>query len=302
MNFKPDRRRILNSVAGTLFRGAERYFQKGTDADCERRGAKLGMLFYRLDRKHRERTYSNLRFAFPEWDEAKVDETAKNVFRHFGMVAGDFLRSSIRTNEDVLPSAELIGTEHLDVALRQETGVLAITGHFGNWERIAHWGTASGYPMTVVARPVDDDGLEAKLNAIREKAGVKVVTRGNAVRSMIAELRQNRVVAVLPDQNSDECFVPFFGHPTGTVMGPAVLHLRTGAALLPAFGVRTGVGKYQIILQPCINVDRSETDPEAITTQVNAAIEAIVRQYPEQYLWMHDRWKSARRAGLLGGE
>ena len=300
--FKQNRRAILNRFAGRMFLRAQRYFQKGTDADCERRGAKLGVLFYRLDRKHRERTYANLKLAFPEWSDTKVHETALEVFRHFGRIMGDFLRWPIRTNEDIIRSCTMTGQEHLEAALSLNKGVLGVTAHFGNWERMAHWATAMGYPLTVVSRPADDDGLEAMLNGVRERAGVKVLSRGAAIRSIMSELRQNRAVALLPDQNSDECFVPFFGIPAGTVMGPAVIHLRTGAAILPVYGVRTGVGQYKMIVKPVINLDGAETTPEAITAKINLALEEVVREYPEQYLWLHDRYKSARRAGLIPGQ
>ena len=112
-------------------------------------------------------------------------------------------------------------------------------------------------------------------------------------------LRGGGTVALLPDQNSEECFVPFFGQPCGSVLGPAVLHLRTGATLIPAFCVRTGVGKYHVRVHPSVNPDGKEKDPVAITATLNRILEDEVRQHPEQWLWMHDRWKSARRKGML---
>jgi len=116
---------------------------------------------------------------------------------------------------------------------------------------------------------------------------------------MLAELRKNKLLGVLPDQNTDECFVPFFGHPTGTVLGPAVLHQRTGAVMLPAYCVRIGIGQYRVIVRPPIDLQNIEENRELLAAEMNARLEEVIREYPEQYLWMHDRWKSARRAGLL---
>jgi len=93
--------------------------------------------------------------------------------------------------------------------------------------------------------------------------------------------------------------VPFFGKPTGTVLGPAVLHQRTKAPILPAFCLRIGVGKYRIIVCEPIDLECKEEDQEMLMAQVNAVLESVIRDYPDQWLWMHDRWKSARRRNLL---
>ncbi len=282
-------------MGAAVFGLALRRFGRLDAEAADIKGARLGELFHRLSSKHRERALSNLRLAFPEWDEARLAEVALEVFRHFGRVAGDFLRSPHRTDAEVVASfSEVEGWETLRTALR-EGGVLGVTAHFGNWERLAHWVRAQGERVSVVAREANDEGMNARVNAIREGLGLKVIARGDAARPILRALKEGELIGLLPDQNSSEAFLPFFGRPCGTVLGPGVLHLRSGAPLIPAYSVRLGPGRYRFeVLEPL-----EGGTPEALMTQANAALEGIVRRYPEQYLWFHDRWKSARRKGLL---
>jgi len=296
---KRKRKELLNRLALGLFGVAQRSFERNDIAKAERRGARIGMILYRLDRKHREQTYRNLQIAFPEWGEREREDVARRCFQHFGIVLADFLRSAKRSDEELLAGIEIDGFEHVEAAEARDKGIIALTAHFGNWERFAHLCTAKGRDITVVARDADDGDLQTRVLEMREHTGMKVLSRGNAARGMLKVLRDKGIVGILPDQNSDECFVPFFGKPCGTVMGPAVLHQRTGATLLPCYCVRTGVGQYRAILLPAIDPENVEKDPVVLTAEANRVLESVVREYPEQYLWLHDRWRSARRRGML---
>lgn len=291
--------KFVEQLATWFFHRAQKsYVRKSVEA-AEQSGARLGLLLYRLDKKHRLRTLANLELAYPEKTAAEREAIAKGVFQHFGRVFADFMRSPARTNEEVLAGMEVEGEENLWTAVNADRGVIAVCGHFGNWERFAHWMTARGGKLSVVARDANQRGIQDELAKMRESVGVEVLSRGNAARQILSKLRKKETIAVLPDQNSEECFVPFFGKPCGTVMGPAVLHIRTGAYIIPAYCARIGPGKYRAICMAPIDPDCLENDPEVISAQVNASLEKVVREYPEQWLWMHDRWKSARRKGLL---
>lgn len=266
---------------------------------AEQRGARLGGFLYCIDRKHRERTKANLAIAFPEWDEKKRHEVAREVYRHFGRVMGDFVRSGVRTPQEVNDSIEAEGAEIFDQLVSEGRGMIGVTAHFGNWERFAQWVAAKGIPVSVVARDANQEGVQEMVSQLREKTGVSLLSRGNAARQILTKLRNGEFIGILPDQNADECFVPFFGKPAGTVMGPAVLHMRTKAAIIPCYCVRIGPGKYKVIVRPPIDPDCIEKNPEEITRLINVDLEFMVRQYPEQYLWLHDRWKEARRRGML---
>jgi len=293
------RKELLGKVAVWAFDRGQKFFLKQDVAIAERRGAKLGLLFYRLDKKHRERTHSNLALAFPEWTEEKRNEVAKGVFRHYGLVMGDFLRAPIRTNEEVLASTEVEGMEHFHAAEAIGKGVLVVTGHLGNFERFAQYCTATGRHISVVARDANQGELQKRVMAVRENSGVEFISRGDAALPIVKKLRRKQLVGVLPDQNDTECFAPFFGKPAGTVLGPAVIHQRTGAPILPAYCIRMGVGKYKVVVREPIDLENVEQDSTAIMGQVNAVLESVIRDYPDQWLWMHDRWKSARNRGMF---
>ena len=287
-------------VLGWAFDRTLRRFAHRDAAGAERMGERLGLLAYRLDRKHRTRAEANLRLAFPEHPEAWAIETARASFVHFGRLAGDLARSPARDNAEVLETMTMTpeATAHF-VATQGPRGAIFCTGHLGNWERAAHWVTASGFRLSVVMRPVNQPALQERVEGLRRASGIDLLTRGDAAVGMLRKLRRGEFVAVLPDQNADDAFVPFFGLPTGTVVGPAVMAKRTGSFLLPAFCLRTGPGRYRMDVHPPLDTQISNLDPVETMAIYYQALEAAVRAAPEQYLWMHDRWKSARRKGKL---
>jgi KDO2-lipid IV(A) lauroyltransferase len=292
--------KALDKLTVLAFGFGQKLFLHRDIAKVERRGARLGELAFKLDKKHRHRTLENLALAFPDWSESKRMEVGREVFRHFGIATADFLRTPLRTEEEVLANMEVEGFEHWEAVQGVlENGAIACTAHFGNFERFGSWAKAMGQPITVVAREANQGPIQERMEELRKMAGIDFMGRGDAVRPIMKKLREGKVVGLLPDQNSGESFLPFFGHPCGTVLGPAVLHIRTGAVMLPAFCVRLGVGRYRVIIKPAIDIERQERNPEALMSQYNAVLESVIRQFPEQYLWMHDRWKSARQKGLL---
>jgi KDO2-lipid IV(A) lauroyltransferase len=293
-------RKLLAKFGDDLFVFAQNRFLAMSETRAERSGQRLGKLHYLLDSKHRNRTFSNLRMVFPDWSEKQIKETGREVFEHFGRVAGDFMRSPIRTNQEVLDSVvEVEGLENLRQAESMGDGIILITAHFGNWERFLQWLTASGIRISVVARNPNQQGLQERIIAIRERSGATVLARGDSARQSLLCLRRKEMLGLLADQNNQDAMVPFFGFPAGTVLGPAVMHMRTKAALLPAFCVWLGPGRYKVIFMPLVDPDTACEDRVQIMTELNLVLESIVRKYPSQYLWMHDRWKAARRAGLL---
>ena len=277
---------------------AEHQFARRDAHKAEILGARLGRLAFRVLAKHRARALQNLELAMPEVDEAERLKIVRGVFEHFGRVAGDFMHSPVRTAEETIQSIEVEENPAWREAQALGKGIIAVTGHFGNWERLAHWVSVTGGSITVVARDANDAGMQARVQRIRAKSGVEVLSRGKSTRALIRKLREGGVIGVLPDQNSDESYLPFFGKPAGTVLGPAKLHLMTGAPIVPTFCPRIGPVQYRLIVGEPIMAS-ANTTAEDLMTEVNLALEKVVRQYPDQWLWIHDRWKSARRKGLL---
>lgn len=297
---KWNRKAVESALAVWAFRAARRSFRRKTNDQAERAGARIGMLIFWLSKKHRKRTRLNLALAMPELSPQERERITRGVFRHFGRMLGDFMRTESRTHQEVIDSIEVVGQEHMEAALALGKGVIAVGGHIGNFERGTQWCLANGIPIHAVARAANSSVLNDMVNELREIAGAKVLSRGSAIRGILETLRKNQIVAILPDQNAREIFVPFFGHLCGCVQGPAVLHARTGAAVVPTYTVWLGPGKYRIIIgEPLKKVEGFEDSPEGMTRAVNNSLEAVIRQYPEQWLWMHDRWKDARIKGLL---
>lgn len=283
------------------FRTLRAWANRLSDAKAERWGERLGRVAFRLSRKYRERTLSNLELAFPEKPPAERLAIAVRMFEHFGRGALEFFRVGRRTSESVRRSVvEAEGLEYLEAAHAQGKGVLLIGGHFGDWERAAHYAIAMGYRLTVVARDANQAEITQALAELRAASGVELLARGGAARDILRKLKANELVGILPDQNDDEVFVPFFGKPVGTVLGPGVLHVRTGAPVLPLYMVRLGLERYRLIVEPPLTPDPEAPNPaEGIMRAINRSLEGVVRRHPEQYLWLHDRWKSARKRGLL---
>jgi Kdo2-lipid IVA lauroyltransferase/acyltransferase len=293
------RKEIEGKLGAWAFRRVQKWVEKKDALQAEKLGAKLGRFIFKVSKKHRNRALNNLALAMPELAEAERHRIALGVFEHFGMVGTDFMRTMKRTDQEVIDSIEMEGFEHVQKAVDAGKGAFIITGHFGNWERMGQYGRCNGFTMRVVARDANDSTMNQMMMQLRSHAGLDVLPRGNAIKQMLGLLKQNQLVAILPDQNSSEIFVPFFGKPCGTVQGPAVLHLRTGAPLIPVFCARVGPVKYKIIIKPPLEPVPGFDGPEGYTRAINNSLEEIIRQYPEQWLWLHDRWKSARRKGLL---
>lgn len=297
---KLTRREIESRLGAFAFTRAQRYLLRKKPDQAEQIGARFGRAIYRASRKHRERALSNLRLVFPEMTAEAREGLARETFEHFGRVTADFLVSEGRTRAEYDSQTVIEGREHLDQALAQGKGIILITGHFGNWERIGAWLSLHDYPVTVVQRDTRSTRLNQMVQSLRESPGTRVIGRGDAARPLLQRLRQNQLIGILPDQNSDEIYVPFFGKPAGTVLGPGVLAERTGAPVLPCWCVREGFGRYRMIFEAPLEPEPGyDVKGEGYIRAINAALERIIRRHPEQWLWFHDRWKNARRKGLL---
>lgn len=300
MKWSRVRKKLEGKLSALALAAGQAWFARKSAIGAEKSGERLGRFFFRRFPKFRERARSNLALAMPELDEAERERIARGVFLHFGRVVGDFLRTKKRTLQEVQESmVEVEGLHHLDEARAKGKGAILVTGHFGNWERAAAYASVIGAPLHVVARDADDGQVNAMVADLRGSVGLQVLSRGSAIRGILTTLKQNGYVAILPDQNTDESFVPFFGLPCGTVKGPAVIHYRTGAPIIPFYCIWLGPARYRLEIHAPLVAEPGYEEVEGMTRAVNRSIEEAIRRYPEQWLWLHDRWKAARRKGLL---
>jgi KDO2-lipid IV(A) lauroyltransferase len=281
----------------TLFWMARR-FRNVSARQGHRIGITVGTLLRRVSPRHHRLVLKNLHIAFGrEKSEAELGGIAAACYRHLGKSLMEFIRLPAMTPDDIRRVAEMRGAEHIDEALARGKGIILLTGHVGNWEITGARIAAQGYTLNVIARPQREDALTDLLLATREAAGMKVYHRGSAVKASLAAFRRNELVGVLLDQNAGEdgVFVEFFGHLASTAAGAAVFALRTEAAVLPTFGWRNPDNTHTVVIDPpvpLIRTDDYRQDIVANTAQYTRIIEGKIRAHPEQWFWLHKRWKS----------
>jgi Kdo2-lipid IVA lauroyltransferase/acyltransferase len=251
-------------------------------------GIALGHLGWHVLWRDRRRALANIAAAFPEWPPRRRRATIRAMFHHLGMTLVEMLWLP---NLDAATCARTTTFEGLE-NLRPGEGMIGITGHCGNWEWIAH-AIALRTPVTVLHRERDEPEMNRFITSLRANAGITTIDRGStaAGREMIRALRSGSILAFLIDQNirAESVKVPFFGRPALTPIGPARLAVRMGVPITRMFGERRG-GKLHIrILEPILV--SQDDDPIALTARLTADIEAQIRRVPEQWVWMHDRYR-----------
>jgi KDO2-lipid IV(A) lauroyltransferase len=261
-------------------------------------GRRLGRLWGALDRRHLRIAADNLRHAFPDWDEERVLRTARGVYAHFGAILFDILWMDGRSHEELLAITDVEGLEEARAAVASGRGVVCPTGHFGNWE---FQGVASALlvgPFAVVARPLDNPELDRRLVGLRTSTGNTVIYKRRALSQIMQTIREGGVVAIVIDQNvqeKDGIFVDFFGRPACTTTVAAAIALKTGCMILPVRCPLGPDGRYRMIYGPPVEWEDGGRGTEAVgalTQRLTSIIEGWVRERPEQWLWLHRRWKT----------
>ena len=261
-------------------------------------GRLLGNLFYLLDKKRRKVALTNLAIAFgdssPPQERKKI---ARSSFRHFGGVLIDLIKLTTLSPEKRNALLTLSGGEYLEEALLRGKGVLISTAHYGNWE-MGISGLARYGKVDVIARALDNEFIEKDLLALRTGMGARVIYKNQAARETLRALKDNRIVAILIDQNvlrELAIFVDFFGKKAATTPALATFHIRTEAPIIPAFCYPTADHTYHLRLFEPIQISLSgdrEKDVMAITQASTQVIEDQIRRNPQYWLWFHDRWRS----------
>lgn len=247
-------------------------------------------------------TLNNLSRAFPQRTDKERRRIYRRVWRHFTRVAVELARLP-RLNSANMSKYIYIAPEQATVlteALSLKRGVIFVSGHLGNWEWLGAGAAMSGFPMTYVVENQTNRRIEEWMNRLRTKPNVEIVTRQNAVKGILSALKRNRIVAMLSDQDAGPAgvFVLLFGTPASTPRGPALFHLKTGAPIV--FGAAPFIeNKYRIIFErltfPNLTGDY-EIDEASIMSIITKRLEREITNYPEQYLWLHRRWKTTPKA------
>ncbi|UCD56227.1 MAG: lysophospholipid acyltransferase family protein [Candidatus Hydrogenedentota bacterium] len=288
------KRVALRYLAGAL----KWFFARLSPAAAGRVGIILGDIGRILDKRHCEIARRNLRMALGETkSDEEINRIVRDVFRNIGQTFVEFMQIPTLTYEKALKITTPEHRERLDECLRAGKGVVLVGSHFGNWELMAAAGAVAGYKISAVARPLDDPDLEKIVREIRESSGLKIISRRTSALTIVRRLKQNEIVGIVADQNTrkQNVFVDFFGIKAATTPGPAMLALRTGAALVPAFMLREGPGRHRLIIERPIEVVRTgdaEADVVAATQRCVGVLEEYARKYPSQWFWVHRRWRT----------
>ncbi len=266
-------------------------------------GRQMGNAIYYLDLEHRKVAFQNLHTAFgQEKSASEMRGIARRAFQNLGMMAVEFFRIP---RMDVKTFKERVKIEGLEEALRlleKKKGALLLIGHFGNWELMGLMSKVIGSPIMVIAKPMKrNEWVDQFITKIRNASGLEVVSTINASRKVMKALSQNRVVGILIDQRakrSEGIWVDFFGRKAPTTPGLAVLAMKTRASVLPVFLVRDGFQKHRLIIkEPLVLIHTGDIkkDVEANTQLFNHTLESMIRQYPDQWFWVHRRWERKAR-------
>jgi Kdo2-lipid IVA lauroyltransferase/acyltransferase len=262
-------------------------------------GVSVGVLAFRLLRRLRKVGLRNLALAFPEKPEAERERILRRLYRNLGWLLAEFCQMPRYMPENTRGFIRYEGLEHYIAARERGKGVLILTGHLGAWELSSYYHSLMGHPMSMVIRRLDNARVDRLVNGIRCLHGNRVLHKDDFARGLLGAMRQGETVGILMDTNMTPpqgAFVPFFGQMACTASGMARVALKTGATLLPGFMLwEESEQKYVLHFGEAIEVVSTgddERDALENTVRFTAVIESWVRRYPEQWLWVHRRWKT----------
>jgi len=291
------RSNVRNRAEAGLVRLARRLAGIVSPEAAEAAGRRLGLVYRALDRRRRNLVEENLALAWPEKSAAEIEALSTAVFEHFGGLAFDLLHALDEPDRSLFSRIEILGTEHVRAAVASGRGFFFLTPHLGCWEYAALSSAACGFPMTVISRPLDNPILEGEVRRFRERSGNTVVHKTEAAREILKVLRRGGAVGILADQRArkpDAVVVPLFGRPAATTSALARFLDRTEALVLPASCIRVAPARWRNTYRAPFDVrtlPAGEREPEPLTARLNLVMESLIREHPEQWLWLHNRWK-----------
>jgi KDO2-lipid IV(A) lauroyltransferase len=262
-------------------------------------GIGLAWVVYLLHVRLRQVGMRNLTMVFPEKSEAERARILRGEFASLGRQLAEVCQFPRYTRENVEQVVVYDGLENYENAYARGKGVLVLTAHFGGWELSAFTHSLHGHWMHVVVRAMDNVYLDRLIRQYRMMHGNQIVEKDDFVRGLLAAMRAGEVVGILMDTNMTPpqgIFVDFFGIPACTASGLARIALKTDAAVVPTFTIwDAALGKYRLRFDPAVELVRTddlEADIKTNTQRFTSIIEEYVPKYPEQWLWVHRRWKT----------
>jgi Kdo2-lipid IVA lauroyltransferase/acyltransferase len=241
----------------------------------------------------------NLRLAFPEWGDAQREAVIRGMVRNLGWMAAEFARLPRYSEKNIEEVVVLEGHENFLAGQQRGKGVLYLTGHIGGWELSSFTHALYGFPLQYMARPLDNARVDELVNRYRCLSGNRPIFKNESARALLKILRESGTVGILADQNTmpeEGVFVDFFGKTACTTTGLARVALHTDAAVVPGYAYwDEEIRKYRLRFEPAVELIRTgdtERDIFVNTQKFTKVIESIIRKHPEQWVWVHARWKT----------
>lgn len=264
----------------------------------------LGALAYRIDRRHRRVADENLKHAFGErYSDVERDEIIKGIYRHFACMILEIMHIPRKLNRTTWRKyIRLVGHEKVLDLMLDGGPVILLTGHFGNWEMAGYLFGVFGFPPNSVARSLDNPYIDAYLRRFRQQTGQSLIPKKGGYDQILEVLQSGRVLSMLADQDAGErgLFVDFFGRPASTHKAIALFAIEHRAPIVVGYARRVGPGfRYEVgcdsVFDPA-ELTGGVDDVRELTQRYTSALERIVARDPEQYLWLHRRWKNQPKA------
>jgi len=258
----------------------------------------MSRVAYYLLQKHKLIALHNLTRSFPEKSLAENLQIIKDTYANFALTFIEFLQILYLNRGNLDRWVSVKGLEHYEKACNEGKGVLLFTAHFGNWEMGNAALAILSKPPIFMARVLDSPFLEEITTSVRSRLGIGNIHKKNVMTSILSQLKKGEVLKLLIDQNAaarEGVFINFFGRPACATTGIALMAMHTGAAVLPVFTTRMPDGRYLTEVGPrveTVNTGNRDQDILQNTQNYNTIIENHVRQYPGQWLWLHQRWKT----------
>ncbi|MGB7285110.1 MAG: lysophospholipid acyltransferase family protein [Candidatus Acidiferrum sp.] len=261
--------------------------------------ASVAHLLFALQPKLKKTAAFNLRLAFPDWTDKQRKDATRKMVRNLGWMAAEFARIPRLTKENIDKVVILENHENFLEGQRRGKGVLYLTGHIGAWELSSFAHALYGYPLHYMARPLDNERLDALVNQYRCASGNRPIFKNESARVMLKILKDSGTVGILADQNTlpaEGAFVDFFSNSACTTTGIARVALHTDAAVVPGYAYwDETIQKYRLRFEPPVELVRTGDNGRDLfenTQRFAKVIEEIIRRHPDQWVWIHARWKT----------
>ena len=262
-------------------------------------GDLIGDLFYFIIRTRKQVALTNLKQTFSgEKSEKELKQILRNNYRHFGRVLMEFARMPLFNRNNVLQQIPIHNIEYIEELINQQNGVLILTGHFGNWEYLAAALANIGPQLYCVFKQQKNLAVDNIIKQLRIDIGLlPLKVKGGAASGVIRALKQKEMALIVIDQDAGKKgkFIDFLGRPASTTDGAAAIAIRYNIPVILAFGIRGKNGLIKVFLHKFLDVNKLSDNEEGriqFLKEYNKILEKYIRKYPEQWFWLHRRWKT----------